>query len=126
MLLSELLAQFIVHFSAGEAILLLILTYFFVSVLTEVITNNAAALLTLPIVLEITSQAHLNPIPFVFAIMMGASASFATPLGYQTNLMVMGPGNYRFNDFLKVGLPMNIFIGTVTVLMLLVVFPIKL
>jgi di/tricarboxylate transporter len=115
-----------VHFSAGEAILLLILTYFFVSVLTEVITNNAAAVLTLPIVLEITSQAHLNPIPFVFAIMMGASASFATPLGYQTNLMVMGPGNYRFNDFLKVGLPMNIFIGTVTVLMLLVVFPIKL
>jgi len=123
---AELLAQFIVHFSAGEAILLLILTYFFVSVLTEVITNNAAAVLTLPIVLEITSQAHLNPIPFVFAIMMGASASFATPLGYQTNLMVMGPGNYRFNDFLKVGLPMNIFIGTVTVLMLLVVFPIKL
>lgn len=123
---AEMLAQFIVHFSAGEAILLLILTYFFVSLLTEVITNNAAALLTLPIVLAITEQANLNPIPFVFAIMMAASASFATPLGYQTNLMVLGPGNYRFSDFIKVGIPMNIFIGCITVILLLLVFPIQL
>ena len=57
-----------------------------------------------------TESAHLNPEPFIFAIMVAASAGFATPIGYQTNLMVQGPGNYRFSDFVKVGVPMNIVI----------------
>jgi di/tricarboxylate transporter len=88
-------------------------------VLTEVITNNAAAILMLPTVIEITEKASLNHDPYIFAIMMAASASFATPLGYQTNLMVYGPGGYRFSDFIRVGLPMNIFVGTVTIITLL-------
>lgn len=117
------LADNIVTFSHGDAVLMLVLTYIVVSILTEVITNNAAAVLMLPIVLGVTEQGGLNNEPFVFAIMMAASASFATPLGYQTNLMVYGPGNYHFKDFIKVGLPMNVFIGIVTIFTILVFFP---
>jgi di/tricarboxylate transporter len=95
--------------------LLLALVYLVVSVLTEVITNNAAAVLALPVALEVGRLAGIDAEPLVFAVMMAASASFATPIGYQTNLMVYGPGNYRFSDFLRVGVPMNLFIGTVTV-----------
>jgi len=113
------LAENIVEFSGGKPWLILILVYISVSVLTEVITNNAAAILMLPTVIEITEKASLNHDPYIFAIMMAASASFATPLGYQTNLMVYGPGGYRFSDFIRVGLPMNIFVGTVTIITLL-------
>ncbi|MBE0458895.1 MAG: SLC13 family permease [Pseudoalteromonas sp.] len=120
------IADNIVNISAGNALLLLILTYVTVSILTEVITNNAAAVLILPIIIEITDKAALNAEPYIFAIMMAASASFATPLGYQTNLMVLGPGNYKFNDFLKIGLPMNLFIGTATVSILYLFWPLTL
>lgn len=113
------LAENIIAGSQGVPWLMLLLTYAAVSLLTEVITNNAAAVLMLPIVLAITERAGLDSEPFVLAVMMAASASFATPLGYQTNLMVYGPGGYRFRDFLKVGLPMNLFIGMVTVAVLL-------
>ena len=117
------LAANIVDLSGGTPWLLLILVYVAISILTEVITNNAAALLMLPIVLEITEKASLNNEPFVFAIMMAASASFATPLGYQTNMMVYGPGEYRFTDFLRAGIPMNIVAGVVTITVLLIGWP---
>lgn len=120
---AEYIAENIVDFSNGTPWLLLILTYLTVSLLTEVITNNAAALLMLPIVLEITEKADLNNIPFILAIMMAASASFATPIGYQTNLMVYGPGGYRFTDFLKAGLPMNLVTAAVTISVLLIGWP---
>jgi len=108
------LASNIIELSNSSPWLMLILTYVVVSILTETITNNAAVVLMLPIVLAMTEKAGLNNEPFVFAIMTAASASFATPLGYQPNLMVYGPAGYRFSDFLKVGLPMNIFIAFVT------------
>lgn len=117
------LAANVVELSGGRPWLLLILVYVSISILTEVITNNAAALLMLPIVLEITEKADLNNVPFVFAIMMAASASFATPLGYQTNMMVYGPGEYRFTDFLRAGIPMNIVAGIVTITVLLIGWP---
>ncbi|MFZ1851774.1 MAG: SLC13 family permease [Nitrosomonas sp.] len=79
----------------------------------------------LPIVLEMTQKADLNNVPFVLAIMMAASASFATPLGYQTNMMVYGPGRYRFVDFLKVGIPMNIVTAVVTITVLLLGWPLE-
>lgn len=120
---AEFLANSIIGLSGGNPWLMLVLAYVAVSLLTESITNNAAALLMLPIVLDMTDKAGLNNEPFVFAIMMAASASFATPLGYQTNLMVYGPGGYHFRDFLKVGIPMNIFIGAVTLCVLLVGWP---
>jgi len=119
------LAQGLITLGGDRPWLLLMLTYFTVSLLTEVITNNAAAILMLPIALSITASAGLDPTPFVLAIMMAASASFATPLGYQTNLMVYGPGGYRFTDFLRVGVPMNLFIGAVTLGVLLLGWPLQ-
>jgi len=117
------LASALIDFSHGTPWLLLVMTYVAVTMLTEIISNNAAAILILPIALEMTEKAGLNAEPFVFAIMMGASASFATPIGYQTNLMVYGPGDYRFKDFLRVGIPMNIFMGMITLTLLLLFWP---
>lgn len=105
--------------------LMLVMTYVTVMTLTEIITNNAAAMLMLPTVLAMTESAKLNAEPFVFAVMMAASASFATPIGYQTNLMVYGPGNYRFTDFLKVGIPMNLVVGITTISVLLIGWPLR-
>lgn len=119
------IAHNIIALSDGKPWLMLILIYIVVSTLTETITNNAAAILMLPIALEITANAGLNDEPFLFAIMIAASASFATPLGYQTNLMVYGPGGYRFSDFFKVGLPMNLVIGILTVGTLLIGWPLS-
>ena len=116
---ADLLAESLLRLSSGETWIILLLVYFSVSLLTEVITNNGAAIIMLPIVLQITEKANIAHEPFVLAVMIAASASFATPLGYQTNLMVYGPGGYRFNDFLKVGIPMNCLIGFVTITFLL-------
>ncbi|HEY9034344.1 MAG TPA: SLC13 family permease, partial [Pseudomonadales bacterium] len=122
---ADFLAQNIIALSGGRPWLMLALVYVSVSVLTEVITNNAAAILVLPIALGITATAGLNPEPFVFAIMIAASASFATPLGYQTNLMVYGPGAYTARDFLKVGLPMNVLVGITALTVLLLGWPLE-
>ncbi len=120
---AQVLAEAIVNLSGGQPWLLLVLTYAAVSFMTETITNNAAAVIMVPIILAITSHAGLNPEPFMYAVMMAASASFATPLGYQTNLMVYGPGGYRFSDFLRAGLPMNFVIGASTLTVLLLGWP---
>ncbi len=119
------LATNIIDLSGGRPWLILVLTYMTVSLLTETITNNAAAILMLPVVLGVTATAGLNPTPFIFAIMMGASASFATPLGYQTNLMVYGPGGYTFLEFMRVGIPMNIFVGCCTLAVLMIGWPLE-
>ncbi len=89
---------------------LLAAVYFVTSLMTELITNNGAAALMFPIAFKAATEAGHDPIPFVVAVAIAASASFATPIGYQTNLMVSGPGNYRFTDFLKVGVPLNLLI----------------
>jgi di/tricarboxylate transporter len=117
------LAENLVALSGGRPWLLLILIYTAVTLLTETITNNAAAVIMVPLALAITQQAGLNPEPFMLAIMIAASASFATPLGYQTNLMVYGPGGYRFSDFLRAGIPMNIIVGVTAVTTLLLLYP---
>ena len=121
--LAALLAEQLIGFSQGHALLLLILSYLAVSVLTEVITNNAAALVMLPIVLELAEKSGLQSEPFVLAVMLAASASFATPLGYQTNLMVYGPGNYRFSDFMRVGIPMNLVVGAISIAAIYLLLP---
>lgn len=109
----------------GHVLLVLFLVYCSVSVLTEIITNNAAAVLVIPVVLSMTNTMGVAAEPFVIAVMMAASASFATPLGYQTNMMVYGPGGYRFGDFVRVGLPMNVFIGLVSVAVIAMVYGIS-
>lgn len=90
---------------------MLLAVYLLTSVLTETVTNNAVAVLVAPIAIALALQLQVDPRPFVVAVMFGASASFATPIGYQTNTLVYGAANYRFTDFVKVGIPMNIAVG---------------
>ena len=92
----------------------LVAIYVISSVLTELVTNNAVAVLIAPIAIGLATQMGIDPRPFLIAVMIGASASFATPIGYQTNTLVYGAGNYRFSDFLKIGIPMNVIVGVAT------------
>lgn len=98
----------------------LVLVYLMTVAFTEVITNNAAAVLMFPIAMAVSEQLGVSYLPFVIATIFAASASFMTPLGYQTNLMVYGPGRYRFSDYLRVGIPMSLLTG----LMIIVLVPI--
>ncbi len=97
--------------------LALIAIYLVTTFFTEIITNNAAVALVFPIALATAESLGVSMMPFVFCIMVAGSASFATPLGYQTNLMVYGPGGYRFTDYLRIGIPMNLAIGITAVLL---------
>ena len=98
--------------------------YVITTVFTEVMSNNAAAVLAMTIAVDTAKQLHdASPMPFIAAIMIGASCSFATPIGYQTNMMVYGPGGYRFMDFVRVGLPMNVLMGMVTVSLAPLIWP---
>lgn len=89
--------------------------YVVTTLFSAIITNNAAAVLMFPLALGIANDLEVSLIPYVITIMMAASASFATPISYQTNLMVMGPGGYHFTDFLRVGLPLNALTALVAV-----------
>lgn len=88
------------------------------SLLTWIITNNAVAAMLFPVALAIQKVSGLDIRPIMLTLAMGASASFVTPIGYQTNLMVYGPGGYRFKDFVRIGLPLNIVVGVVAVVAL--------
>lgn len=103
--------------------LLLALVYVVTTVFTEVISNNAAAVLMFPIAAALAEQQQLSIVPFAIAIMFAASASFMTPIGYQTNLMVYGPGGYRFGDYLRIGFPLNCLVGLTAILLIPLVWP---
>ena len=92
-------------------------------IFTEIITNNAAAALAFPIALEASRQLGVDPLPFFVTICMAASASFLTPIGYQTNLIVHAIGNYKFSDYLKVGLPMTIIVFIMSVILIPIIWP---
>lgn len=89
--------------------------YFATMLLTELITNNAAAVLVFPIAVSAAQMLKVDPTPFIMSIMVASSAGFATPTGYQCNLMVMGPGGYRFSDYLRIGIPLDLLYMAVTV-----------
>lgn len=101
----------------------LAVVYGLTTLFTEMITNNAAVALVFPIAMATAEKLGVNLMPFIIAIMIAGSASFATPLGYQTNLMVYGPGGYRFSDYLRLGIPLNVLVGITTVLLAPVVWP---
>mgnify|MGYP002626143614 CR=1 FL=1 len=88
------------------------------NIFTELITNNAAAALAFPLALAVSEKLGVNPMPFVVCVCFAASSSFSTPIGYQTNLIVQGVGGYKFKDFVKVGLPMNLIVFLVSVLLI--------
>ncbi len=92
--------------------------YLLASILTEMITNNAVAVLLFPFCIEMAKLYEVSPRPFIVALMLAASASFMTPIGYQTNMMIYGPGGYRFFDFFKVGAPLNLILWFIAVLLI--------
>jgi di/tricarboxylate transporter len=103
--------------------LLLGLVYLITMILTEVSSNAATAIIMTPIVVAVTTQMNFDPRPFIFSVCFAASASFITPVGYQTNLMVYGPGGYKFSDFIKVGLPLALTLWVMAVIFIPIIWP---
>ncbi len=103
--------------------LFLSLFYLLTSVLTELISNNAVAVLLTPIALQLAITLGIDPKPLLMAIAFGASASFMTPMGYQTNAIVMGPGGYTFKDYLKFGVPLNLLMWGVATIFIPLIWP---
>lgn len=108
------IAALIISAAGSNPWVALLLVYLMTTLLTELVTNNAAAILMYFVAESASASMGVRFEPFVFTIMMAASASFCSPLGYQTNLMVMGPGGYRFTDYVRVGLPLNLISCTLT------------
>ena len=97
--------------------------YGLASVLTEMVSNNAVAVILAPIAIGLAQTLGVDPRPLVVAVMFGASAAFSTPIGYQTNTLVYGPGGYRFTDFLRIGVPLNLFMMVLMSALIPVFFP---
>ncbi len=121
--LADVAAAEIIGFAGGHPWWVLVAVYFVTMVFTELVTNNAAAVLVYPIAMSAARSLNADMMPFVIAICIGASAGFATPFGYQTNLMVYGPGGYRFTDYLRVGIPLDLVFMAVTVTLTPIMFP---
>lgn len=116
-------AGILIGLAGGHPWMSLLVIYYMTLLFTEILTNNAAAALVFPIAISTAAALHVAYLPFVVAVMIAASAGFATPLGYQTHLMVYGPGGYRFSDFLRFGIPLDILVGLVAVPIIPLVFP---
>ena len=97
--------------------------YLLTAVLTELISNNAVAIVVTPIAISLADALGYDARPFIVAVMVAASASFATPIGYQTNLLVYAPGGYKFSDFTKVGLPLSISVSVISALLIPHIWP---
>ncbi|MGH8225375.1 MAG: SLC13 family permease [Gammaproteobacteria bacterium] len=112
------IAQPLLDLAEGSPLGLLIVVYVITTALTAFIGNNAAAVLMFPLAFTAVGDLGLPFLPYAITIAMAASASFMTPIGYQTNLMVYGPGGYRFSDFVRFGLPLNVIVGVVSILII--------
>jgi di/tricarboxylate transporter len=112
------IAQLIIDTTANNPFLLLAVIYVLTLVMTEMITNTAVVALMFPLAIKVATLSAHSPRPFVMAIALAASSSFITPFGYQTNLMVMGPGGYRPRDYLKTGLPLTILVMATALLVI--------
>ncbi|PZX18445.1 di/tricarboxylate transporter [Palleronia aestuarii] len=104
-------------------VLLLFAVYLIATTLTEMVSNNAVGVILTPIAIELGASLGLDPRGLVVAVMFAASAAFSTPIGYQTNMMVYGPGGYRFTDYMKVGIPMNLMLGISASLFIPLIWP---
>ncbi len=120
---AQVVANGVVGLAAGHVLLAFVAVYFTTMVFTEIITNNASAVLMFPIAVATAMSLDVSPMPFVVGVMIAASCGFATPIGYQTHLMVMGPGGYRFTDFLKVGVPLNLIVMATATVVIPMVWP---
>jgi di/tricarboxylate transporter len=97
--------------------------YFVTMLFTELMSNNAAAVLTFPIAWQTAADLGVNPLPFVMAVTVAASCGFATPMGYQTNLMIYGPGGYKVSDYVRFGGPLNLLVMALTVALAPLIWP---
>jgi di/tricarboxylate transporter len=120
---ASVIAQQIIGLAVGSPMATLAAIFIVTTLFSAVISNLAAAVIVFPIALAASQQLDVSMLPFAVTLMMAASASFATPIGYQTNLMVYGPGDYRFSDFFKIGIPLTIIVGVSTVLIAPIVWP---
>ena len=109
------LATLLLGAAHGSPWMALALVYLVTVLFTELVTNNAAVALVFPIAASTAESMGVNPLPFIFCLMIAGSASFATPIGYQTNLMVYGAGGYKFTDYFRVGIPLSLLIGITAV-----------
>lgn len=116
-------AGYLQGWAGADPFMTLVLMYVATVVFTELVTNNAAAILMFPVAISAASGLGVDPMPFVIATMMAASAGFVTPIGYQTNLMVYGPGGYRFADYVRFGLPLSLVVGTAVLAAIPVFWP---
>ena len=122
--IGQLISETVSNFSPNkQPYVLLGLIYLITMILTEVSSNTATAIIMAPIVMAVTNQMGIDARPFIFAVCFAASASFVTPVGYQTNLMVYGPGGYKFSDFIKVGLPLSIIFWLLAILFIPIIWP---
>jgi di/tricarboxylate transporter len=103
--------------------MLILAVYLIGLILTEFLSNNAVAVIYTPVAIKLAVELGHDPRPFVVAVMFSATLAFATPIGYQTNMMVYGPGGYKFTDFTKVGLPLNIIVMLVVCALIPVIWP---
>ncbi len=108
---------------ALRPVVMVSLIYLMTMILTEMASNAATAIIMTPIAISAAMQIGLDPKPFIFSVCFAASASFITPIGYQTNLMVYGPGGYKFSDYVKVGLPLAIFLWIMATFLIPVLWP---
>lgn len=124
--LAQLAAEQMIAMASGSPSLTLAAIFIVTATLSALISNLAAAVVIYPIALVSAVTLGVDPTPFAIIIMIAASASFATPIGYQTNLMVYGPGNYRFMDFVRIGGPLTILIGIVSLILVPIIWPFEL
>ena len=117
------IAENLISMAQGTPWIALGLVYIATALFTALATNNAAAVLMFPIALAAADSLGVSFLPFVMTIMIGASASFATPIGYQTNLMVYGAGGYHFADYLRIGLPLTVLVGATSIIIAPLVWP---
>lgn len=121
----ELIVSFVQPLLANAPPFLVILSiYVLASTLTELVTNNAVAVILTPIAIQLGYALGLDPRPLVVAVMFAASAAFSTPIGYQTNTLVYGPGGYRFTDFTRVGLPLNVLLALTASFFIPIIWPV--
>jgi di/tricarboxylate transporter len=113
------------HMGALPPLAVLFVVYFLGVAMTEVMSHAAVAVIFTPIAMQLAISLGLDPRPFAVAVMFSASLAFSTPIGYQTHMMVYGPGGYRFTDFVRMGLPLDIVTGITACLTIPVFWPLQ-
>jgi di/tricarboxylate transporter len=120
---AEAIASHLLALVGSDPRMVLLMVYALTAGFTNIVTNNTAAVLMFPIAMSLSTSLGLDFMPFIIAVIIGASMSFATPIGYQTNLMVLGPGGYRFTDYVNLGVPITLIVGILALLIIPVIWP---